>query len=102
MPDCLKKKILDTAILPSMTYNAKTWTLSTRQENKLKDVIERISSMTRQWAGQVEQQQMGKDHNRTDTQRRKKEKRQTQVRWRGDIEEKAGKTWTHIVRDSYS
>ena len=84
MPNCLKKKIFDTVILPSLTYSAETWTLTKCQENKLavpqrsmetaifnttrqekirsaiiregtkvKDVIERISSMKGQWGGHI-------------------------------------------------
>ena len=81
MPNCLKKKILDTAILPSMTYGAETWSLTeqlavaqrsmertslniTRQdeiririvtirERTRVDIIERIGSMKWQWAWHI-------------------------------------------------
>ena len=35
IPNCLKKKIYDTVILPLMKYGAETWTLTKRQEKKL-------------------------------------------------------------------
>ena len=35
MTNCLKKRIFDTDILPSITYGAETWTPAKRQENKL-------------------------------------------------------------------
>ena len=45
MPYCLKKKIFDTVILPSMTYGAETSTLTKRQENNLA-VAERSMEIT--------------------------------------------------------
>ena len=35
MPICLKKKIMDSVILPAMTYGAETWSLTKRQKEKL-------------------------------------------------------------------
>eukprot|EP00795_Rhopilema_esculentum_P008867 gene8867-16484_t len=35
MPMCLKRKIMNTVILPSMTYGAETWSLTNRQREKL-------------------------------------------------------------------
>jgi hypothetical protein len=37
MPICLKRKIMDTAILPvpAMTYGAETWTLTNHQKQTL-------------------------------------------------------------------
>ena len=35
IPICLKRKILDTAILPVMTYGPETWTLTKLQERKI-------------------------------------------------------------------
>ena len=35
IPICLKRKILDTVILPAMTYGAETWALTKHQEKKL-------------------------------------------------------------------
>ena len=35
MPMCLKRKIMNTIILPSMTYGAETWSLTNRQREKL-------------------------------------------------------------------
>ena len=35
IPICLKRKIMDTVILPAMTYRAETWTLTKHQEKKL-------------------------------------------------------------------
>ena len=35
MPLCLKKKIMDTVILPSMTYGAETWSVTKHLKNKL-------------------------------------------------------------------
>eukprot|EP00795_Rhopilema_esculentum_P009645 gene9645-17406_t len=35
MPMCLKRKIMNTVILPSMTYAAETWSLTNRQREKL-------------------------------------------------------------------
>ena len=35
IPICLKSKIMDTVILPAMTYGAKTWALTKPQEKKL-------------------------------------------------------------------
>eukprot|EP00795_Rhopilema_esculentum_P016676 gene16676-8118_t len=35
MPMCLKRKIMNTVILPSMTYGAQTWSLTNRQRGKL-------------------------------------------------------------------
>ena len=35
IPICLKRKIMDTAILPVMTYGAETWTLTKLQERKM-------------------------------------------------------------------
>ena len=35
IPICLKRKIMDTVILPAMTYGAETWTLKKHQERKL-------------------------------------------------------------------
>jgi Reverse transcriptase (RNA-dependent DNA polymerase) len=36
LPLCLKKKIMDTCILPALTYGSETWTLTKDLENKLK------------------------------------------------------------------
>ena len=35
MPMCLKKEIMDTVMLPAMTYGAETWSLTNRQKDKL-------------------------------------------------------------------
>jgi hypothetical protein len=35
IPNCLKKKIMDTVILPSLTYGAETWALTKQQSRKL-------------------------------------------------------------------
>jgi hypothetical protein len=35
MPMCLKRKIMNTVILPSMTYGAETWSLTKRHRHKL-------------------------------------------------------------------
>ena len=35
IPTCLKRKIMDTVILPAMTYGAETWTLTKHLERKL-------------------------------------------------------------------
>ena len=35
MPMCLKKKVMDTVILPAMTYGAETWSLTNHQKQKL-------------------------------------------------------------------
>ena len=35
IPTCLKRKIMDTVILPAMTYGAETWALTKHQEKKL-------------------------------------------------------------------
>ena len=35
IPICLKRKIMDTVILPAMTYRAETWILTKHQERKL-------------------------------------------------------------------
>ena len=35
MPICLKRKIMDTVILPAMTYGAETWSLTNHQREKL-------------------------------------------------------------------
>ena len=35
IPMCMKKKIIDTVILPSMTYGAETWSLTQHLKNKL-------------------------------------------------------------------
>ena len=35
MPMCLKKKIMDTVILPAMTYGAETWSVTKHQKEKL-------------------------------------------------------------------
>ena len=35
MPMCLKKKIMNTVILPAMTYGVETWSLTKHQKNKL-------------------------------------------------------------------
>ena len=35
MPICLKRKIMNTVVLPAMTYGAETWTLTKQQERKL-------------------------------------------------------------------
>ena len=35
MPICLKRKIMNTVILPAMTYGAETWSLTNRQKEKL-------------------------------------------------------------------
>ena len=48
MPNCPKKKIFDTVILPSMTYGAETWTLTKRQENKPAVAQRSIQNVTRQ------------------------------------------------------
>ena len=35
IPICLKRKIMDTVILPAMTYDAETWALTKHPEKKL-------------------------------------------------------------------
>ena len=35
IPVCLKRKIMDTVILPAMTYGAETWAPTKHQEKKL-------------------------------------------------------------------
>ena len=35
IPICLKRKLVDTVILPVMTYEAETWTLTKLQERKM-------------------------------------------------------------------
>ena len=35
IPICLKRTIMDTVILPAMTYGAETWALTKHQEKKL-------------------------------------------------------------------
>ena len=35
IPTCLKRKIMNTVILPAMTYGAETWTLTKHPERKL-------------------------------------------------------------------
>ena len=35
LPISLKRKVLDTCILPAMTYGSETWSLTKPQENKL-------------------------------------------------------------------
>ena len=35
MPICLKRKVLNTVIIPAMTYGAETWSLTKKQEEKL-------------------------------------------------------------------
>ena len=35
IPICLKRKIMDTVILPALTYAAETWSLTKHQEKKL-------------------------------------------------------------------
>ena len=73
-----------------------------RERTKVKDVIERINSMKGQWVGDIARINNSKWAKisidwtpREGKRKRGKPKR----RWRGGIEEKAGKTWTHIARD---
>jgi len=35
MPMCLKRRIIDTVIMPAMTYGAETWSLTNNQKQKL-------------------------------------------------------------------
>ena len=73
-----------------------------RERTKVKDVIERISSMKGQWAGHIARMDNSKWAKITTewTPREGKRKRgRPKRRWRDGIEEEAGKTWAHIARD---
>eukprot|EP00795_Rhopilema_esculentum_P016870 gene16870-8345_t len=72
MPMCLKRKIMNTVILPSMTYGAETWSLTNRQREKLA-VTQR--SMERSMLGVTRRDKIRNEdlRSRTGTNRRENE-----------------------------
>ena len=48
---------------------------------------------------QSEQQKIGQENNGMDTKRGNRIKGRSKRRWRDDIEEKAGSTWTRVAQD---
>ena len=133
VPMCLKKKIMDTIILPSMTYGAETWSLTNRQKDKfavtersmeratlggtkrdkirnedlrartkVKDVIQKAVEAKGKWAGHIarmKNHEWAKKTTEWTPLDRKRSKGRPKIRWRDDIEKKAGSTWTQRAQD---
>eukprot|EP00795_Rhopilema_esculentum_P008762 gene8762-biopygen9749 len=133
MPMCLKRKIMNTVILPSMTYGAETWSLTNCQRQKLavtqrsmkrsmlgvtrrdkirnedlrsrtglKDVIEKVIEAKGKWAGHVarmKNHEWAKKTTEWTPWYRKREKGRPKRRWRDEIEQKAGSTWTQSAQN---
>eukprot|EP00794_Sanderia_malayensis_P002427 gene2427-2794_t len=138
MPLCLKRKITNTVILPSMTYGAETWSLTNHQREKLavtqrsmersmmgvtkrdkirnedlrsrtkvKDVIEKVIEAKGKLAGhlaRMKNNEWAKKKTEWISWGKKRGGGGPKRRWRDDIEQKAGSTWTQRAqnRDEWS
>eukprot|EP00795_Rhopilema_esculentum_P007734 gene7734-biopygen8973 len=108
MPMCLKRKVMNTVILPSMTYGAETWSLTNRHREKLA-VTQR--SMERSMLGVTRRDKIRNEDLRSRTgvkdviekvieaKGKKRGKGKPKRRWRDEIEQKAGSTWTQSAQN---